>query len=222
GVGSSATGGGVLRTVGNLVSSTGARVKVSPTADIDIYTLSNGANRLIGVSGRTFFTIDLNQINTAQAAGTTKNVVVQGIQMNADTGGRFIGVAAALTSYEAENALLGGGSKVDTIHVGFSGTGFVDYADRVANSFVEFAVNQAGQQTLIFRYANGSAVNRPCNVTINGASVGTVTFPPTGAFTTYRTVTLPVNLGSGSSFRAVRITSTTAAGGPNLDKMNVE
>ncbi|MCI0698288.1 DUF4394 domain-containing protein, partial [candidate division KSB1 bacterium] len=49
--GSSATGGGMLRTIGNLVTPAGARIKISPTADIDIYTLNNGANRLVGVSG---------------------------------------------------------------------------------------------------------------------------------------------------------------------------
>src|SRR5215813_6451726 len=50
--GSSATGGGVVRTIGSLVTPAGGRVIVRPTADIDIYTLSNGANRLVGVSGR--------------------------------------------------------------------------------------------------------------------------------------------------------------------------
>ncbi len=65
--GSSNTGGGVLRTIGNLVTPTGARIKTSPTVDIDIYTLSNGANRLVGVSGRTFFTIDLAQATPATA-----------------------------------------------------------------------------------------------------------------------------------------------------------
>jgi Domain of unknown function (DUF4394)/Carbohydrate binding module (family 6) len=220
--GSSATGGGVLRTIGNLVAPTGARIKTSPTADIDIFTLSNGANRLIGISGRTFFTIDLAQVTPASALGTTKNIVANGIQMNADTGGRFVDIAAALTSYEAENATQGGGNTVNSNQPGFSGTGFVNFADNAANGFTEFQVNQAGTQTLIFRYANGSAVNRPCRVSVNGANVGTVNFPPTGAFTTYRTVTLPVSLGTAGGFRSVRVTSTTAAGGPNLDKMNVE
>ncbi len=220
--GSSATGGGICQTIGNLVTPAGARIKMSPTADIDIYTLSNGANRLVGVSGRTFFTIDPATVNTVVVAGTTRNVVANGIQMNADTGGRFVDVAAALTSYEAENATQGGGNVVNTNNPGFSGTGFANFADNAPNGFTEFAVNQAGTQTLIFRYANGGAANRPCNVTVNGASVGTVAFAPTGSFTTYRTVTLPVTLGAGGAFKAVRITSTTAAGGPNLDKMNVE
>ena len=220
--GSSATGGGVLRSIGNLVTPTGTRIKTSPTVDIDIYTLSNGANRLVGVSGRTFFTIDLAQATPATALGTARNVVTNGVAAATDTGGRLIDVAAALTSYEAENATQGGGNKVDTDIAGFSGTGFVNFADNVANGFTEFQVNQSGSQTLIFRYSNGSAANRPCNVTVNGVSVGTVAFPPTGSFGTYGTARLAVNLPVSSAFKAVRIRSTTAAGGPNLDKMNVE
>src|SRR5262245_61389950 len=69
--GSSATGGGVLRTIGNLVNATGGRIKVSPTADIDCYTLTNGTNRIVGVSGRTFFTIDPAQFTGPAALGTS-------------------------------------------------------------------------------------------------------------------------------------------------------
>jgi hypothetical protein len=98
----------------------------------------------------------------------------------------------------------------------------VNFADNVAGGFTSIQVNQNGTKTLIFRYANGSAVNRPCNITVNGTSVGTVAFAPTGAFTTYRTVTLPVNLGTGGGFREVRVTSTTAAGGPNFDQLFVQ
>lgn len=220
--GSSATGGGVLRTIGNLVTPTGAQINISPTADIDIYTLNNGANRLVGVSGRTFFTVDLGQATPSSALGTARNVVTQGIPMNADLGGRLIDVAAAPVSYEAENAAQGGGNMVDTNNLGFTGTGFVNFTDNAANGFTEFAVNQTGTQTLIFRYANGSAVNRPCRVTVNGTNVGTVNFPPTGAFTTYRTTTLSVNLGTAGGYRAVRVTSNTTAGGPNLDNVFVQ
>src|SRR5262245_40319694 len=220
--GSSATGGGVVRTIGNLVTPTGGRVKVSSTADIDIYTLSNGANRLVGVSGRTFFTIDLAQATPATALGTTTNVVVNGIAAAADTGGRFVDVAAAPTFYEAENATQGGGNIVDTTIPGFSGTAFVNFADNVSGGFTEFLVNQAGPQTIIFRYSNGSANTRPCTVTLNGVNVGTVNFPPTGSFATYGTTTFPIDLGPGGGFRALRFTSATAAGGPNLDKINIE
>ena len=219
--GSSATGGGVLRTIGNLVTPTGARVNMSPTVDCDIYTLPNGANRLVGLSGRVFFTVDLAQATAATALGTARNVVVQGITM-ADNGGRFPDIAAPLSSYEAENATQAGGNKTETINAGFIGTGYVNFTDNAPGGSTSFQVIQNGTKTLIFRYSNGGAANRPCNVTVNGASVGTVAFPPTGSFTTYRTVTLPVNLGAANGFREVRITSTTAAGGPNLDQFMVQ
>jgi hypothetical protein len=219
--GSSATGGGVLRTIGPLVTPTGGRVKMSPTADLDIYTLENRANRLVGVSGRTFFTIDLNQVTGPAALGTQKNIVVQGIPMNADLGGRFIDCAASLTRYEAENATLSGGNITEATNLGFTGTGYVNYTDNAAGGITTFPVNQSGPQTLIFRYANGGAVNRPCNVTVNGTLVGTVAFAPTGSFTTYKTATLSVTLPVSAAFKNIAVTSTTAAGGPNLDFLSL-
>src|SRR5215475_6217513 len=60
--GSSATGGGKLQTIGPLVTPTGGPVNVAPTVDFDIYSDGNGGNSVVGVSGRTIFTIDLSQI----------------------------------------------------------------------------------------------------------------------------------------------------------------
>jgi hypothetical protein len=220
--GSSATGGGVLRTIGNLVTPTGARVNMSPNTDMDIYTLRNGANRLVGVSGRTFFTIDLAQATPATALGTATNVVVQGIPTNADLGGRFVDVAAAGTRYQSENGVQGGGNRVDTTIAGFVGTGFVNYADGVLGGFTDYSVNQSGTVTLSVRYSNGSTANRPCNVLVNGVTVGTIAFPPTGSFATYGTATLAVNLGATNGFKTLRIISTTAAGGPNTDFIDAE
>jgi hypothetical protein len=90
--GSSATGGGKLQTIGRLVTPNGAVINVAPTADIDIYTDGNGGNSVIGVSGRTLFTIDLSQINPNLAPGKTQNVVARGITMP-DDGGAFIDIA---------------------------------------------------------------------------------------------------------------------------------
>jgi Domain of unknown function (DUF4394) len=84
---SSATGGGLLQTIGNLVTPAGARVNISATADCDVFTNANGVNFLVGISGRTLFSIDLNQINPAQQRGQTKNVVVRGLQLSDEGGG---------------------------------------------------------------------------------------------------------------------------------------
>ena len=90
--GSSATGGGKLQTIGRLVTPSGAMINVAPTTDIDIYSDGNGGNSVIGVSGRTLFTIDLSQINPNLALGTTQKVVARGITMP-DDGGAFIDIA---------------------------------------------------------------------------------------------------------------------------------
>jgi hypothetical protein len=243
---SSATGGGKLQTVGRVADTLGNLINFSPTADFDIYTDANGVNYIIGMSGRTMFSIDLSQINPSLALGTTQKVVANAITTN-EPGGGYIDIAVAtggptptpapsptptptpsptpttVTRYEAEKALLGGGSVVASNYPGFTGTGFVDYANNVANSYVEFSVSQTGVRTLKFRYANGSTVNRPCKITVNGTVVGTLNFAPTGAWTTYSVCSLSnINLGTATGNRAVRVTSTTTAGGPNLDNLVVQ
>ncbi len=80
--GSSNTGGGQLKTIGPIVDSSGRRINFSPTADLDIYTDSNGVNSLVGVNGRMLFTLDLAQINPSLALGATQNIVVKTILLD--------------------------------------------------------------------------------------------------------------------------------------------
>jgi hypothetical protein len=81
--GSSATGGGQLQTIGNLVDGGGARLNFNHLADIDIYTNNAGVNTLVGINNKTLFTIDLNQINPTLQLGRTQNVVVKGVNLTA-------------------------------------------------------------------------------------------------------------------------------------------
>jgi Domain of unknown function (DUF4394) len=74
--GSSNTGGGRLQTIGRLRSSSGLNINVGPSTDIDITTDNNGVNRLVGISGKTMFMINLAQINPNLRLGTTQSVVV--------------------------------------------------------------------------------------------------------------------------------------------------
>ena len=90
--GSSATGGGQLQTIGNLVTPAGGRINIGPDGDADIFTNGNGVNFFVGVSGRTLFSIDLNQLNPGLVRGQTQNVVARGITINND-GGQFLDIA---------------------------------------------------------------------------------------------------------------------------------
>lgn len=85
GNGSSATGAGQLQTIGAV------NLNLSPTADIDIYTDSQGRNFLIGLSGRQLFTIDLNQIGPSLTLGTTQPITAQSVNL---PDGGFVDIAA--------------------------------------------------------------------------------------------------------------------------------
>ncbi|SDY17545.1 alpha-galactosidase [Amycolatopsis xylanica] len=123
--------------------------------------------------------------------------------------------------YEAESATLSAGGTIDSNHVGFSGTGFAN-ATNAAGSYVEWTVNAAaaGQATLEFGYANGTTAARPVDIAVNGTVVASgVTFPGTGAWTTWSAVSRTANLVAGSN--TIRVTATTADGPANLDYLDV-
>ncbi|WP_246264667.1 family 20 glycosylhydrolase [Acrocarpospora pleiomorpha] len=123
--------------------------------------------------------------------------------------------------YEAENAAITQGV-VESNHAGYSGTGFVNY-DSAVGSRVQWTVTAptAGTAALRFRYANGTTVNRPMDITVNGTLVADeFAFTGTGAWTTWQTRTLTVTLPAGTS--TIRAAATTANGGPNVDYLEVQ
>jgi endoglucanase len=127
----------------------------------------------------------------------------------------------AATDYQAENGAISQGV-VESNHSGYTGTGFVNY-DNVAGSYVQWSVTaaQAGAATLTVRFANGTTANRAMDVTVNGTLVGDdVAFAGTGAWTTWQTASLSVNVTAGTN--TIRATAVTANGGPNVDRVTVD
>src|SRR5688572_22524635 len=105
---------------------------------------------------------------------------------------------AAPTRYEAENATCNG--TIDSNHAGFSGSGFCN-ANNAVGGFAQWTVSAAaaGTATIGIRYANGSTVNRPADISVNGTVVQAASaFNPTGVWSTWvtKTLTAPVNAGS--------------------------
>jgi Carbohydrate binding module (family 6) len=125
-------------------------------------------------------------------------------------------VPMTTVDYQAEDATISQGV-VESEHTGYTGTGYVN-TDNVAGCYVQFAVTSPAT-TLAVRYANGTTLDRPMTLTVDGTSLGSISFPPTGAWTTWATVTTTVALGSGS--HSLRLTATTANGGPNLDRITL-
>ncbi|MEV0794350.1 PQQ-dependent sugar dehydrogenase [Kribbella sp. NPDC050459] len=128
-------------------------------------------------------------------------------------------VTATATDYQAEDAAVSQGV-VESNHSGYTGTGFVNY-DNVVGSYVEWTVTApAGPADVTLRYANGTTAARPLDFTVNGqpGAVG-ITFPGTGAWTTWQTKTVRLQLAAGTN--TIRARATTADGGPNADKLTV-
>ena len=120
---------------------------------------------------------------------------------------------------EAETATLSGPS-VSRSNPGYTGTGYADF-NAARGDYVEWTYDatSAGQRTLTFRYANGGATDRPLELRINGAVVTpSLSFAPTGAWTTWRTVTVTVTLAAGTN--RIRLTSIGSNGG-NIDSLRI-
>ncbi|MDT0615908.1 carbohydrate-binding protein [Streptomyces lancefieldiae] len=128
---------------------------------------------------------------------------------------------AATIRYEAESSPAVCTGAIESEWAGYSGSGFCN-ATNATGAYAQFTVNApaAGTATLRVRFANGTTTVRPAALTVNGTTVQTPSFEGTGAWTTWVTKTLTVQLNAGSN--TVRLNPTTSAGLPNLDHLDVE
>ncbi|MFZ5424388.1 MAG: carbohydrate-binding protein [Patescibacteria group bacterium] len=130
---------------------------------------------------------------------------------------------------EAEDAVFGdtslGTSQVDTVHSGYSGTGFVDLSDfpNGADGFIEWKFNviDEGKYALDFGYAlsNGISGDRPMDLIVNGKNLGAISFTSTGSWTTWKELGAEVDLPAGEV--TVRLVAAGTYGGPNVDYLKV-
>ena len=123
------------------------------------------------------------------------------------------------TTVQAESAAMFG-ARPSNINAGYTGGGYADYAN-ASGDWVEFAVDSAaaGTRTLTFRHANGSSIDRPLELRVNGVVVNPrLSFAPTGSWTTWREVSVTTTLAQGVN--RVRVTSI-GFNGPNLDALTV-
>ena len=119
-------------------------------------------------------------------------------------------------AYEAEKAILDGGTTAQNTNGGFQGTGYADFAG--SGSSVEWdniLAGKNGEHTLNFRYAAES--NRPCELYVNKEKVGKIKFDNTGKWTNWKIEKVKVNLKKGGNF--IKVVAIDA--GPNLDAVSI-
>jgi hypothetical protein len=108
----------------------------------------------------------------------------------------------------------------ESINAGFRGTGYAN-TDNASGSSVSWNVYSPVNQTasLTIRYANASALNRAASLSVGGnVEVANIAFVSTGAWTTWNTVTVAVNLKAGNN--TLELTALTADGCANIDELS--
>ena len=155
---------------------------------------------------------------TSTSTTFTAVLTVDDGQGGSDTHSESISVTAAPTTdvqLEAEDATLTG-PQVATNHGGYTGSGFADYGSTTGETITwSYSAPTAGSYPLTFRYANGSG-DRPLSLSVNGGTGTTLSFPNSGGWTSWGTVTATVSLNAGSN--TITLT-TTINNGPNVDHL---
>ena len=123
------------------------------------------------------------------------------------------------TTYQSESAQVGGGAFVESTNGGFNGTGYINFPAN--GGFLQFNnVNggTSGATTIRIRYALGVTSSRTGQLTVNGAPQS-ITFNPTGSWTTWAVLTVNVNLAPGGGNTI--IFQSTGQDLANIDQIQV-
>ncbi|WP_175414747.1 rhamnogalacturonan lyase [Nibricoccus aquaticus] len=122
-------------------------------------------------------------------------------------------------TYQAESAAIAGGTTIDSNNAGFNGTGFANLPVTGGSlTFSNVDGNGGGTKALQIRYALGAAAARTGNLTVNGSTTS-ITFQPTGAWTTWTTLTVNIALNNNST-NTIQFASTGGDLG-NIDQITV-
>ena len=110
-------------------------------------------------------------------------------------------------TYPAEDAVYSGGAVFENTNGGFNGSGYVNFPSNGGTlQFQNVNGGSGGSYTLRFRFALGATTSRTGTLTVNG-STQNITFDPTGAWTTWASKDVVVNLNGGTS-NTIQLAST--------------
>jgi|GEM_PF-3502957 len=140
-----------------------------------------------------------------------------------DDCGRCVGGATGNTActsvVEAEDEACSFDGILESKNAGYIGTGYINVENAVGSS-ITFHITSAtsGSKTFSFRYASGGAGDRSAAIEVNGSPlVANLSFPSTGAFTTYQTVDVALPVSEGVNM--ITLVANTSDGLANIDQV---
>jgi hypothetical protein len=160
-------------------------------------------------------TQDAGMFVTSHAAGAPGQAVFDGFSVS--------GAAAtppAAASYEAEAPAntLAGGASVQSCSTCSGGAKVGYVGDGGTLTFNGVIAPSAGTYQVTIAYCDGSATGRQATISVNGAAAQTLSFTPTGSFTTVGTMTLALPLAAGANTIEL---ANPAAYAPDFDRIIV-
>ena len=150
--------------------------------------------------------------------GTDSVYTISSLDSDVTLNASFVPVNPYL--YEAEYAQMHDVVVVSS-SPGYSGTGYADFGGVGSSIELPVYVTESGKTVFAITYANGGGVDRGVSVTVNGTEVTSLlNFPVTGGWAQWKTVNVSLNLEQG--INTIKLTTVTDAGGPNVDKLEIE
>ncbi|MEM9326796.1 MAG: Ig-like domain-containing protein, partial [Bacteroidota bacterium] len=171
-------------------------------------------------ANNTVVTVAPDGLITAVSPGTT-TITLTSVEYPDVAAAREFTVQPPTQLYQAEDHTSRRGGSIATRFNGYTGRAYVDYGGN--GTYVEWN-NVQGYDVevkLIFRYANGSSVDRTSNLRLNGEVVSILDFPTVtlGNWSSWGTIETTLTLPAG--LNVVRVVANSDRGGPNLDRMEV-
>ncbi len=199
--------------------SVGANVTFSVTASgtptLTYQWKKNGTN----IGGATSSTLNLTNVQTTAAGNYTVAVTNTSGTVTSNIAVLTVNSGGSGPTYQAENAVLTGGSVIESTNAGWNGTGYVNSS--MTGGAIQFNNVDGlggGTKTLTIRYANGVAAMTG-QLVINGGTPVNLTTPTTGSWTTWTTMNVTVTLNNNST-NTIRL-QTNGQDLGNIDEITI-
>jgi hypothetical protein len=106
----------------------------------------------------------------------------------------------------------------ETTHAGYRGQGYLNFDNTMGSSASwKLYADTITDAELAIAFANGGNAARPMQININGTAAARFEAPATGAWTSWRTEFVNIELSAG--LNTLELVSLTADGGPNVDAL---
>jgi uncharacterized repeat protein (TIGR02543 family) len=123
-----------------------------------------------------------------------------------------------ITLQENETGFCSVDGDIESDHDGYEGDGYANTSNESgAGIDYKVTVGTAGTYTITVQYAATS--DRPANILQNSSSVGSISLPSSGAWTTYTSASTTISLSAGTS--DLRLEATSSDGLPNIDYITI-